>query len=134
MATNASRKRASAADIAAAVALGTIDPSMTFASPAELDAAAKSAELAAQSSAAAADTARVALSADHHECGIAGCRHGATAHGVTQPDRQLKLAAPCGAVIRLTQRALGAAGGLVKCGHGDPFTIAERRTYRRRSA
>lgn len=134
MATNASRKRASAADIAAAVALGTIDPSTMFASPAELAAAAESAELAAQSSAAAAESARVALSANHHECGIAGCRHGAVTHGVTQPDRQLKLAAECGAVIRLTQRALAIAGGTITDGHGHPFAVAERRTYRRRSA
>lgn len=134
MATNASRKRASAADIAAAVALGTIDPSTTFASPAELAAAAESAELAAQSSAAAAESARVALSADHHECGIAGCRHGAVTHGAPQPDRQLKLAAECGAVIRLTARALATAGGTITDGHGHPFAVAERRTYRRRSA
>lgn len=130
MATNASRKRASAADIAAAVALGTIDPSTTFATPDELAAAAESAQVAA--SITAAEPTR---SADHHECGIPGCRHGAAVHGAPQPDRQVKLQCPgCGAVARMTGSALAKALGITCHRDGQTFAPAERRTYRRKTA
>lgn len=135
MSTN--RKR-TAADVAAAIELGAIDPSAEVLTGE--DARALAADAARAIDAAKAETARAAmvaatnaaatLPADAHQCGIPGCRHGA-AHGPTQPDRQLKLAAPCGAVARMTARALLRAGGTITCAHGDPFAETAHRTYRR---
>lgn len=75
------------------------------------------------------------LSGTAHECGIAGCRHGSHAAGASQPDRQVKLACPqCGAVARMTQRALNVGGGLQCVGDGSTFTVAARRQYRKAGA
>ena len=125
--TNARRNRTTVADLAAAVALGTIDPTTIVALDDGTDDG-TTAEPGATSS------APVALSATTHECGIAGCRHGA-AHGATvQPDRQVKLQCPtCGAVARMTASAL-AKSGTITCGDGATFAPASRRTYVRKSA
>lgn len=121
--TSKRSKRTTAADIAAAVALGAIDPDASFTDG-----------TAEPESAQVVEPIIVAvLPSDAHQCGIPGCRHGA-AHGATvQPDRQLKLAAECGAVARMTARALATAGGSITDGHGHPFAVAARRTYTRKS-
>lgn len=121
--------RTTAADIAAAAALGAIDPGTVVLTGAEADALIE----AAQREAADAVRAAERQPGTVHQCDIPGCRHGAAHDGPKQPDRQLKLAAPCGAVARMTTRALATAGGVLHCGHGDPFTVAERRAYSRRS-
>lgn len=145
------RKLASAADIAAAVALGTIDPNETFASPADIAAIATAAATGNHTDTNVAPTAPTpavsaatlsdavdALTANSHVCAFAGCRHGerGATHGtgVSQPDRQLKLDAECGAIIRMTARALTTAGGVITDGHGHPFAVGQRRKYTRRSA
>lgn len=138
------RKAATVADIVAAAALGTLDPSTPMVTAEAAEAMARKAAEAAAANAApvigpAAETP--ALPADHHECGIPGCRHGA-AHGATsQPDRQVKLQCPaCGAVARMTAGAIARAArssggdGLPVCADGAKFAEAARRTYTRRSA
>lgn len=125
-------KRTTAADIAAAVALGAIpaDAEVTTAAEAAEQAAAAAREAAAN----AAPIIPAALSGAHHECGIPGCRHGSHS-GTPQPDRQLKLVTECDAVIRITSRALARAGGSLTDAHGHAFTIdATRRAYSRRTA
>lgn len=124
------RKRTTAADIAAAVALGAIDPAQEFGSgdPAETT---EPTQPTTQPGA-VVDYGPVVLSATTHECGIPGCRHGSAHGAVTQPDRQLKLATECGAVARMTASALARAGGTITDGHGHPFAVAARRAYARR--
>lgn len=128
MATSTStRKRATAGDIAAAVKLGSIDPSAEVVTADEL------AESRAESAAAviAASTA-ASLSSAEHQCGIVGCRHGSAHPLVSQPDRQVKLQCPkCGAVARMTAAAIGRTGGagIVCGGDGATFAVAARRTY-----
>lgn len=125
MASSTNRKRATAADIAAAVKLGAIAPDAEVATADEL------AEDAAER--AASQSGRI-LSGDHHECAIAGCRHGAT-HApdhVAQPDRQVKLQCPtCGAVARMTAAAIARTQGKgITCGaDGVAFVPAARRKY-----
>lgn len=139
------RKTTTAADIAAAVALGALPESTPILTPEQAAEQAEQAARAAVADALAVETARQARAtaerattttpestAEHH-CTQAGCRHGA--HTTGQPDRQVKLVAPCGAILRMTPRALLRAGGVVTCGHGDPFAIdATRRQYRRATA
>ena len=136
------RKVTTAADIAAAIALGVMPESTPMLTPEQAEAAARQAvadalavETARQARAAeraTTTTTEQAETAEHH-CSQRGCRHGA--HTTGQPDRQVKLAAPCGAILRMTPRALGRAGGVVTCGHGDPFVIdTTRRTYSRKTA
>jgi hypothetical protein len=126
MATTATRKRITAADVAAAVALGAMPADAEVITGADAAAEDQSTETRTDSPA--------ALAADHHECGIPGCRHGANHGSAPQPDRQLKLQAPCGAVARMTARALAMSGGAILCGHGDTFAVAARRTYTRKVA
>lgn len=140
------RKAATVADLIAAAALGTIDPTTPVVTAAEvsdlIDAARKSAEREAAEHAASVP-APVTLAADPanlpsgtHACGMVGCRHGAAAHanGVHQPDRQVKLACPsCGAVARMTAGAIRKAGGYPTCADGGTFAEAARRTYTRKS-
>lgn len=118
------------ADLMAAAALGTIDPTTTVVIP------------GAEPQDGQPETApripvrSAPLSASEHECGIAGCRHGAAHSGNVQPDRQVKLQCPaCGAVARMTAGALAKSGGTIVCG-GDnqAFAEAARRTYSRKSA
>jgi hypothetical protein len=126
-------KGTSAADIAAAVALGVMDGD-TLVVTAD-DAAA---EVAAVAAAITAEPVirpeSVALSATDHGCGIVGCRHGSAHTGTPQRDRQLKLATECGAVARITASALARAGGTLTDGHGHAFAVAERRAYNRKAA
>lgn len=129
------------ADMAAAAKLRGEDlATVEVMTRADAEAAARKAAEAAAADAlatAAATVAAVAPSTDHHACGIPGCRHGAIVNGahVVQPDRQVKIACPtCGAVARMTHRALTRAGGMPTCHDGTPMVPAERRTYSRRSA
>lgn len=82
------------------------------------------------------------LPTDHHECGIEGCRHGASHDGPSQPDRQVKLACPnCGAIARMTRRAilraaaqvgaLDETGGYPRCVDGGTYLPAATRAYRK---
>lgn len=126
-----------AADIAAAVALGVLPEATAVVTAQEAQEATRAAVAAALAEtvtpvtpAFVPDVDPVAT-ADHH-CSQRGCRHGA--HTTGQPDRQVKLAAPCGAILRMTPRALARAGGEVRCGHGDPFAVdATRRAYSRKA-
>lgn len=136
---SANRRKRTARDIAAAVALGAIDPNAEVLTDAEAAAAAAeaartAAEMVAVDAARAIDAARAsAPSTSEHGCGIPGCRHGATvaAGHVTQPDRQIVLGCgQCGAKVRLTHRALTRAG-TVSDSHG-PLAPVARRTYTRR--
>ena len=137
-----STKRTTVADLIAAAKVGAIDPNTEVVTAAAADRAAKvaanavelaqAAEAAARAVAAVAVVAAPELPNTEHACGIAGCRHG-SAHGIAQPDRQLKLQCPnCGAVARMTHRALARAGTLT-CGDGGTFAVAARRTYTRRA-
>ncbi len=123
----ATTKRRTAADIAAAVALGALDPSTEIATAEEAAAERTERTIIRPSDGVAIEVPN----GTDHECAIPGCRHGAS-HGPTQPDRQVKLEAPCGAVARMTVTALHRAGGTINCGHGDPFTVAARRVYNRK--
>lgn len=123
MPATAARKRMSAADIAAAVSIGAMAPDAQVSTDVE--------ETSEPQPEQTPVTSTAVLPADHHECGIPGCRHGAAHDGPSQPDRQVKLEAPCGAVARMTGRALARAGGAIQCAHGDAFTVAARRAYRR---
>lgn len=137
------RKAATVADLAAAVALGTMDPSTEMVPVAEAERMARKAAEAAAANAAEAirplaeAAGRTAdLPTTEHQCGIPGCRHGA-AHtdGTHQPDRQVKLQCPtCGAVARMTTGAIRKAGGLPTCADGSAMAEAARRTYTRRTA
>lgn len=139
------RKAATVADLIAAAAVGAIDPSTPMVTAEAAEAMARQAAEAAERNAADVNAARAAeapatvatLPADHHECGIAGCRHG-TQHGPDaqhQPDRQVKLQCPtCGAVARMTAGAIRKAGGTPTCADGGTFAEAARRTYTRRTA
>ena len=129
MASSTNRKRATAADIVAAVKVGAIAPDAEVVT---------AAELAEHDAAAAAATpehviARAPLSATEHECAIPGCRHGAAHAGhVPQPDRQVKLQCPtCGAVARMTAAAIAKTQGLgITCAaDGVAFVPAARRKY-----
>lgn len=131
------------ADLMAAAKVGAIDPNTQVLPVSDLQD-----ELAAQYSAgiAAARGGKVQtpgfeqtvpLSATEHDCGIAGCKHGEAHVGPSQPDRQVKLQCPnCGAVARMTARAIGRTGGngVVCGGDGATFVKAERRTYGRKAA
>lgn len=137
MATSTNRKRTTLADLMAAAALGAIDPAAEVVTAEDADAETLIATAEATATAVQAGALRAATAertGTEHECAIPGCRHGAAHGGPVQPDRQLKLAAPCGAVARMTASALTKSGGTLTCGHGDPFAIAERRTYSRKSA
>jgi hypothetical protein len=133
MATSTStRKRATAADIAAAVKLGSIAPDAEVVTADEL--AERDAETRATVT---AERPSPSLSAAEHQCGIVGCRHGSAHPVVSQPDRQVKLQCPgCGAVARMTAAAIArTAGAGITCnGDGQTFTVAARRTYSRKSA
>ena len=149
MGTN-DRKRTTLADLMAAAELGAIDPTtavVTADEAAELAAAASAAATAARPDpvASATPVATVALPADRHDCGIAGCRHGAGHDGPRQPDRQVKLACPnCGAVARMTTSAIARAAravggtdetaGWPRCPDGGTYQPAARRQYTRRTA
>jgi uncharacterized C2H2 Zn-finger protein len=112
--------RLTAADVAAAVRLGTLDPTTALETPGDRPDSRD-------------NTAAAPLPADHHDCGIPGCRHGEAHTGVSQPDRQVKLACPrCGAVARMTARALRVAGAIVCQRDGEPFAVAPRRAYNRK--
>lgn len=127
--TNGARKRTTAADIAAAVKVGAIDPDAEVMTPE--DVSAMTAAIPAAEAAIA-----VPLSATEHECGIPGCKHGSSHPAVSQPDRQVKLQCPsCGAVARMTSAAIAKTGGVgVICGgDGSTFAPAARRTYKARS-
>ena len=142
MASNGTSKRTTLADLMAAAALGAIDPTTEVVTGAEATAEADEARAEATSEVLEAAALRPAaqwggapvltISGTEHDCAIPGCRHGA-AHGPSQPDRQLKLEAPCGAVARMTARALRVAGGAIVCAHGDPFAEATRRPYVRKA-
>lgn len=118
-----------AADVAAAIKLGALDAN------AEVLTAEEAAEVRAEAER-AARAAHPAREGSEHDCLVAGCRHGAAHTGPKQPDRQLKLECPaCGAVARMTARALARAGGRIICGRDAvPFTEAARRTYTRSGA
>ena len=126
------RKTRTAADFAAAVKLGAIDPNAPMLSDDEL--AEITAEMAENGQGAPALPAgTVVLPANAHQCGIPGCRHGAD-HGPAQPDRQVKLACDrCGMVVRTTTRWL-AKRGAPTCADGGTFVTAQRRTYTRKVA
>lgn len=133
--------RTTAADIAAAAALGAIDPSTVVLTSAEADELIEAAQREAADAVRANVAARQAEQGSQperigtvHQCDIPGCRHGAAHDGPKQPDRQLKLQAECGAVARMTARALATAGGALTDAHGHPFAVAERRAYSRRTA
>jgi hypothetical protein len=137
----AGRKTTTAADVAAAIALGAMPESTPILTPEQAEALAREAvadalavetqRQAAQAATTTPEASETAATAEHH-CTQRGCRHGA--HTTGQPDRQLKLSAPCGAVLRMTPRALGRAGAEVRCGHGDLFVIdATRRQYTRKT-
>lgn len=140
------------ADLMAAARIGAIDPDTAVVTTAEhsaaLDQAREDAYILGRSSAPATATASTAgytgtataLSPTDHECGIAGCRHG-SAHGPSQPDRQVKLACPaCGAVARMTASALQVSGGIRCVGgvnrthEGTDYAPAARRTYNRKAS
>lgn len=135
-----SKRVQTVADLIAATELGTIDPTTEVVTAAE---AAKQSSKAAREAAEAerataqaqvAAVAGRALSATAHECGIPGCRHGSAHPVVSQPDRQVKLQCPHGAVARMTARALAKAGGSIFCAEGEAFAPVARRTYVRKSA
>lgn len=135
----AQRKAQTVADLVAAAEMGAVDLSTEVLTVAEAAKRERKAAQAAAEQAAAQMAPTVAaaapLSTTKHDCGVAGCRHGTTGHPVVhQPDRQVKLQCPhCGAVARMTGKALAASGG-IKCETGGvPFAIAERRTYVRKS-
>jgi hypothetical protein len=118
--------RLTAADVAAAVRLGTLDPATPLATGADVAAASERTRIVA--------AAAGALPADHHDCGIVGCRHGEAHTGISQPDRQVKLACPtCGAVARMTVTAVRRAGAIVCQRDGVPFVAAPRRQYTRKA-
>ena len=136
MALKTTRKVATVADIVAAAALGTLDPTTPMVT-------AEAAESMARKAAAAAEAERPAIiapatdrpMATDHECAIPGCRHGAAHGAAVQPDRQVKLQCPtCGAVARMTAGAIRKAGGTPTCADGTPMAEAARRTYSRRVA
>lgn len=140
------------ADMLAMVELGTLDPTTAvvpesaiadriaqaaaIARQAGEDAgASKAARAAAEAfgtnatAAAALPPGMVPVPAGTHDCGMAGCNHGAAHDGPSQPDRQLKLTCPCGTVVRCTHRALARAGSLT-CGSGHTLTVDHtRRAY-----
>jgi len=127
------RRGTTAADLAAAVKVGAIRADAVVLTEDEANAATAAAieanRPAMTTAAAAAD-----LSTTDHGCGIVGCRHGA-AHGPSQPDRQMKLTAECGAVVRMTARAFARAGGGLTDAHGHQFAIdTTRRAYNRKGA
>jgi hypothetical protein len=135
MTGTASRKRTTLADLNAAAALGGIDPDtaeVILAS--ELDAVARETAGDILSEIGASDPA-AALPSTAHACGIPGCRHGAGHSGdhTPQPDRQVKLACPtCGAVARMTARALQACGGIDCANDSETFVVTARRQYNRK--
>ena len=119
-------KRTTAADIAAAVALGAMAADATVTMDGDDsgadDAPTQTAERVTANPSGA------------HECAIPGCRHGA-AHGATvQPDRQVKLQCPgCGAVARMTVGALAKGLGITCHRDNVAYAPAERRTYTKRA-
>lgn len=137
------------ADLLAAVELGAIDPSTPVVPESaiadRIRTAAETARKAGhdagvtEATRKAAETfgtgtlpaGTVALPAGVHDCAVSGCAHGSV-HGpdyVPQPDRQTVLLAPCGSRIRITNRALALAGGVLTCGHGDAYAPTARRSY-----
>lgn len=136
MTASTARKGTTAADIAAAVKLGTMAPDAEVLTASDVAAE----RLATETAATYSGSEPVTLSATDHECGIAGCKHGAAHSGTPQPDRQIKLQCPkCGAVARMTASALAkATSGKVErnyitCGDGGAFAPAARRTYSRKA-
>lgn len=127
MASSTSHKRATAADIAAAVKVGAIKPDTEVLTADDI-----AAERAAMAEANRESVHRPV--GTEHECAIPGCRHGA-AHGVgyvPQPDRQVKLQCPtCGAVARMTAAAIAKTQGLgITCAADNvAFVPAARRKY-----
>lgn len=134
MTAKTGRKATTAADIAAAVALGAMAPDdIVHTDVADTD---------TEGSAPIAEHVTApTLPATEHQCGIAGCRHGAGHSGTHQPDRQVKLQCPkCGAVARMTTGALARAAvaapnggnGYPTCADGAEFAPAARRQYNRK--
>lgn len=121
-------KGTTAADIAAAVRLGTMDPSTiipTTVRPAVVNDDFGPIEM---------PTTAERPNGTEHACDIPGCRHGAAHSGITQPDRQIKLQCPaCGAVARMTAGAYSKALGITCHRDGASFAQAERRTYSRKA-
>lgn len=129
------RKRTTAADIAAAVALGAIAGDTVIVTDDE-DAPEHRTQEAHEYTGPVGSTERVALSTTTHDCAIPGCRHGNAHPEHSQPDRQVKLECPgCGAVARMTARALQRSGHLgINCnGCNRPFAVAARRAYNRQA-
>lgn len=137
-------KRTTIADMIAAAKVGALDPSTvvveandvyTMVNAAVENERANRAALAAATSNGAPAAPSAVLSATEHDCGIPGCRHGNAHPAVSQPDRQVKLQCPnCGAVARMTRRALGQCGGGIVCvGDGGTFAVAARRNYARKA-
>jgi hypothetical protein len=134
VATTTTRKRTTLADLMAAAELGAIDPTTEVVPMAEVAAELAEATRAATDAAVQAGAARTAtLDPSVHDCAIPGCRHGDAHDGPPQPDRQIKLQCPgCGAVARMTQRAVNRSGGITCHGCAQSFAVAARRTYNRR--
>jgi len=135
MASSTNRKRATAADIAAAVKLGAIAPDAEVATADELAEVRAEAAEANRAEGQAARDAEPKHIGTEHECAIPGCRHGAAHTGIVQPDRQVKLQCPnCGAVARMTSGAIARTNGTgIVCGlDGVPFIPSARRTYSRK--
>lgn len=134
----ASTKSTTVADLVAAAKAGLIDPSTAVVTAEQAAKATAKAERKAAQEAAAqqreqdasvvAEAAAV-LDPTEHRCGIVGCRHGAAHPAVSQPDRQIKLQCPHGAVARMTGSALAKAGGTIRCAEGADFVPVARRTY-----
>lgn len=123
----------SLADAMAAAKVRGIDPATIQVMSAD-DAARIAAKAATDAATASAVTN--AATAYAHGCGIPGCTHGTTkaGHGTTQPDRQVKLECPtCGAVARMTAKAIHRAGGMPTCADGTPMVAGTRRTYTRKA-
>ena len=124
------------ADMIAAAKIGAIDPSTIVYTAADVGVTVAPADVRPEWYRSDEDSVNgtpAALSATEHQCGIANCRHGAAHPVVSQPDRQVKLSCPsCGAVARMTLRALAASGG-IRCVRDDAlFTAVARRVYNRK--
>jgi predicted RNA-binding Zn-ribbon protein involved in translation (DUF1610 family) len=122
------------ADLVAASRLGAVDASSVVMTADEVAALIDEARQAASVERLAANGRDVAtLSPTDHGCGIVGCRHGSAHTGTPQKDRQVKLQCPnCGAIARMTDRALMSSGGITCNGDGGSFAVAARRTYSRK--
>lgn len=136
VATN-TRSRTTAADIAAAVKLGTMAADAVVMTAADAAADAADADANRPALSAADMVERAERSASAHDCGMPGCRHGSAHPAVSQPDRQVKLQCPgCGAVARMTASALAKSAGILCAAQdhsGTYFVPAQRRTYTRKA-